>query len=124
MTPYRPALAAALFLSACAPALPEPVAQLDLVAPDDACSAAETLPDGTPTRFQTPCPPLLTVDLVASLQRALAARGLYDGPVNATMDAPTQEALRTYQATLGIWSPTLSMEAARKLGLLPWPAPA
>ncbi|EAQ04211.1 lipoprotein, putative [Pseudooceanicola batsensis HTCC2597] len=67
--------------------------------------------------FRTPCPPELTFDFVASLQRALAARGLYRGQVNGVMDRATRHAVRRYQAPLGLDSGILSLAGARKLGL-------
>lgn len=117
----RPALLAALFLSACTAREPETVSQLDLVAPDGACWKDERLPDGTPRRYQVPCPEVLTPEFIASVQRALAARELYQGPITGSQSEATDEAVRSYQATLGIWSSALSVEAARKLGLLPQP---
>jgi len=59
----------------------------------------------------------LTPDLVASLQRALTARGLYGGQINGMMDRATRHAVRGYQAPLGLDSGILSLAAARKLGL-------
>jgi peptidoglycan hydrolase-like protein with peptidoglycan-binding domain len=58
-------------------------------------------------------------DFAATLQRALAARGYYDGPVTGVIDAETTRAIRAYQAPLGIDSATLSLAAARRLGLAP-----
>ena len=69
--------------------------------------------------FESPCPPALTQDFVASLQRALKARGLYRGPIDGTMSPSTQQAVRAYQVPLGLASGTLSMAAARALGLAP-----
>lgn len=118
----RPALMAAVFLSACAPRAPETVTKLDLVAPEGACWKDERLPDGSPRRYQVPCPEVVTAEFIASVQRALAARNLYQGPISGQQNEATAEAVRTYQATLGIWSSALSVEAGRKLGLLPQPA--
>lgn len=67
--------------------------------------------------FRTPCPSELTFEFVASLQRALKARGLYRGQVNGMMDRATRHAVRGYQAPLGLDSGILSLAAARKLGL-------
>lgn len=99
---------------------------------------AEVLADGTVTRpaiyktetrqeivrerketwFETPCPPLLTPDFVASLQRALSVRKLYRGPVTGRVDARTRAAIRRYQKPQGLDSGILSLAAARKLGLV------
>jgi hypothetical protein len=68
--------------------------------------------------FRTPCPEQMTVAFVASLQRALKARGLYRAPVTGTIDAATTEALRRYQAERGLDSGTLALAAAREMGLL------
>lgn len=55
---------------------------------------------------------------IASLQRALAARGLYDGPVNGLYDQNTQKAVRAYQAPQGLDSGILSLVAAQQMGLV------
>lgn len=68
--------------------------------------------------FQTPCEDELTPDFVASVQRALAARGHYRGPVTGELDAATRRAIRDYQAPQGLDSSILSLSAARKLGLV------
>lgn len=77
--------------------------------------------------FQTACDGDLTPGAVESLQRALAVRGLYDGPVTGALDAPTRAAIRAFQAPRGLDSAVLSMAAARQLGLAaverPVPAP-
>ena len=67
--------------------------------------------------FKAPCPEDMTVDFLATLQRALKARGYYTLPVTGEMDDPTHEALRRYQADRGLDSPLLSLAAARDLGL-------
>ena len=67
--------------------------------------------------FEAPCPPAMTEEFVATLQRALTARGLYAGPIDGRMTAATRLAVRAYQEPLGLASGTLSMEAARALGL-------
>jgi len=67
--------------------------------------------------FETPCPDAMTPEYVSSLQRALAARGLYEGRITATLDAKTRAAVRRYQTDIGIDSASLSLRAARSLGL-------
>ncbi len=67
--------------------------------------------------FRAPCPEDVTVTFIASLQRALKARGLYLLPVTGVMDAATSEAVRRFQADRGLDSPTLSLAAARDLGI-------
>lgn len=67
--------------------------------------------------FRAPCPEELTLDFVGSLQRALKARGIYDGPLTGQIDPATSEAIRRFQAERGLDSPRLSLGAARELGL-------
>ena len=67
--------------------------------------------------FTAPCPEETNVNFVATLQRALKARGYYDLPVTGEMDAATTEAVRRYQADHGLDSPRLSLAAAQDLGL-------
>ena len=64
-----------------------------------------------------PCPGQRTVSFIASLQRALKARGLYIGAVTGVFDTATGEALRQFQAERGLDSAVLSLAAARALGL-------
>ena len=67
--------------------------------------------------FRAPCPADLTVAFIATLQRALKARGIYLQPVTGVFDAATAEAIRRFQATRGLDSPTLSLAAAKELGI-------
>lgn len=68
--------------------------------------------------FETLCESALTPDFVASLQRALAARDLYRGPITREMDARTRNAVRRYQKEQGLDSAILSVAAARQMGLV------
>lgn len=68
--------------------------------------------------FRAPCPEEMTVDFIATLQRALKARGLYLQPLTGAMDPPTKAAIRRFQAERGLDSPTLSLAAARELGIV------
>jgi len=70
------------------------------------------------TWFQILCDADLTPELIASVQRALAARDLYAGAVSGTMDARTRAAVRRYQSAGGLDSGILSLEAARQMGLV------
>ncbi|NKX43667.1 peptidoglycan-binding domain-containing protein [Roseicyclus persicicus] len=71
--------------------------------------------------FQVPCElQVADPDFIASLQRALAARGYYSGPVTGTMTRRTERAIRDFQAPQGLDSATLSLAAARQLGLSLW----
>lgn len=70
------------------------------------------------TWFEVPCAEDVTPDFVASVQRALAARGLFFGTVNGEMDAQTRAAVRRFQRPQGLDSGILSLAAARQLGLV------
>lgn len=73
------------------------------------------------TWFETPCADVLTPEFIASVQRALAARNLYTGQITARLDARTRIAIARYQAPLGLDSDTLSLDSARRLGLVATP---
>lgn len=68
--------------------------------------------------FETPCRPEWTPEFIASLQRALKARGVYRGPITGHMDSRTRKAIRKFQKPQGLDSQILSVAAARKLGLI------
>ena len=68
--------------------------------------------------FEALCDSQFTPEFVASLQRALAVRGLYAGPVTGSVDARTRNAIRSYQKAQGLDSAVLSLAAARQLGLV------
>lgn len=70
------------------------------------------------TWFRAPCEDARTPDFIASLQRALKVRGLYQGPVNGQMDARTRTAVRAFQAPRGLETGVLSLDSARALGLV------
>lgn len=76
------------------------------------------LRDRRAVHFRTPCPAEMTLEFVATLQRALKARGYYLAPVSGALDAPTRDAIRRFQEPLGLDSPVLSLAAARALGLV------
>ncbi len=67
--------------------------------------------------FQTPCETDMTPDFVASVQRALEARGAYGGPITGVIDPRTRAAIRRFQKPQGLDSGVLSLAAARQLGL-------
>jgi peptidoglycan hydrolase-like protein with peptidoglycan-binding domain len=60
----------------------------------------------------------MTPEFVASVQRALKVRALYRGPISGQMDSRTRAAIRAFQAPDGLDSGILSLDAARKLGLV------
>ena len=68
--------------------------------------------------FQTPCAADKVPDFTASLQRALKARGIYQGVITGKNDAATRNALQAYQTPRGLASATLSISAGRALGLV------
>lgn len=70
------------------------------------------------TWYEIICDADVTPEFIASVQRALEARGFYDGQITGEMDARTKNAIGRYQATEGLDSKTLSIAAARKLGLI------
>ncbi len=71
--------------------------------------------------FEIPCKEVLTPEFIASVQRALKARGAYDGSISGEMDPRTRRALRRFQAADGLNSSILSLQTARKLGLIAVP---
>lgn len=76
--------------------------------------------------FEVPCAEVMTPDFIASLQRALKARGLYRGVLTGVIDARTKRAIRTFQRPGGLNSEILTLDTARQLGLIAYgrdPAP-
>lgn len=73
--------------------------------------------------FETLCADALTSQFIASVQRALAVRGLYSGQINGRFDRATRRAISAYQRPQGLDSEILSLAAARKLGLVAVPRP-
>ena len=76
--------------------------------------------DRTETWFETPCAMEGNADYITNLQRALTARGLYNGPATGVMDRATARGIRAYQQPQGLDSGVLSLAAARQLGLSIW----
>ncbi|MBV2358235.1 peptidoglycan-binding protein [Thalassococcus sp. CAU 1522] len=68
--------------------------------------------------FEAPCPADMTQEFIASVQRALAARGYFGGNVTGLLDGPTTAAIRRYQSERGLQSGQLSLATARDLGLV------
>lgn len=68
--------------------------------------------------FRAPCPEDLTPEVVATLQRALEARGHYVGPASGSMSLATRRAIRGFQRPLGLDSGVLSLRAAQMLGVV------
>jgi len=113
------------------PAILETVTEQGVAAPPEIASDGTVLTPGayrtvTETRivqdrrdiwFETLCPDEMTPQFIASLQRALAARGLYTGDVTSEMSAETARAIRRFQEPEGLHSAVLSVAAAKRLGL-------
>jgi hypothetical protein len=78
----------------------------------------EILRERQESRFETVCPALMTRELIASLQRALKARGHFFGAVSGIMSDATNRAVESFQTTLGLPTPVLAAETARRLGLI------
>lgn len=76
------------------------------------------VPSEETVRFETICPPRYTEPFVLSLQRALAARGAYNGAINGQLDAETSRAIQLFQLTRGINSALLATATAQELGLI------
>ncbi|SMX37765.1 peptidoglycan-binding domain-containing protein [Octadecabacter ascidiaceicola] len=69
--------------------------------------------------FETPCASLMTPQFIASIQRALIARGYYRGGVNGTLDARTTTAIERFQAAQDdVHTGTLTLKTAQTLGLV------
>lgn len=83
---------------------------------------AEDMLDTDPQSFwfEALCPDALTPDLIASLQRALIARELLDGPADGQLTAATRAAVRAFQADDSVETSVLSLAAAKRLGLVPY----
>lgn len=68
-------------------------------------------------QFDALCEAELTPAFITDLQRALGARGFYNGPVSGDMNWRTRRAIRLYQLDQGIDSAILSRRTAEALGL-------
>lgn len=75
----------------------------------------------TEIRFETVCPQNYSAELVATLQRALKARGFYAGQISGTLDLQTGAAIQSFQRISGLDSPLLALETARQLGIVALP---
>lgn len=98
---------------------PAPPADVETTENAQSIAKPAIAPDGdVQIQFETPCPDVFTPDFIASLQRALAARGYFTSVISSKMDAPTRVAISAYQAETGLQSDALSLETARRLGLV------
>ena len=72
--------------------------------------------------FETPCNDVLTPQFVASVQRALLARGYFRGAITGTIDPRTTSAIERFQvAQNDVHTSTLTLRTARTLGLVALP---
>ncbi len=69
-------------------------------------------------RFETPCPETMKPEFIATLQRALLARGYYTAAITGRLDQATVASVRRYQSDNGMDSGHLSIETARELGIV------
>lgn len=72
----------------------------------------------TESRFEILCEETMTPEFIMTVQRALQVRTLYYGQINGQLDTVTRAAIRDYQKQQGLDSSILSVDAARKLGLI------
>ncbi|WP_299613829.1 peptidoglycan-binding domain-containing protein [uncultured Tateyamaria sp.] len=68
--------------------------------------------------YEIICDADITPDFVSSVQRALEARGFYQGPITGQLDMRTRAAISRFQQSEGGDGKALSIETARKLGLI------
>lgn len=64
------------------------------------------------------CEKDLTVVFIQSMQRALSARGYYNGNISGILDDRTGRAIRKVQKTQGINSPKITLDLAESYGLV------
>ncbi len=82
----------------------------------------EILRERREVEFETPCNSILTPPFIASVQRALIARGYYDGPISGQLDTKTSAAIERFQiAEDDVHTSTLTLKTARNLGLVAVP---
>ena len=64
------------------------------------------------------CTDSMTPAFLASLQRALSARGFHQGDITGQLDTPTKDAIALYQTEQNLPGYDLTVEAAQRLGLV------
>ncbi|WP_281984053.1 peptidoglycan-binding domain-containing protein [Thalassorhabdomicrobium marinisediminis] len=75
--------------------------------------------------FETPCRGVMTPEFIASVQRALLARGYYRGAINGEIDARTSDAIKRFQTDQDdVPTGVLTLRSARTLGLIALPRDA
>jgi len=72
--------------------------------------------------FETPCGHVVTPQFIASVQRALLARGYFSGQITGLYDARTRTAVSRFQADQNdVLTDQLTLRTARDLGLVAQP---
>ena len=75
--------------------------------------------------FETPCANVMTPQLIASVQRALIARGYYRGSITGVIDARTAAAIERFQTDEDdVHTNVMTLRTARTLGLVAQPRDA
>lgn len=81
------------------------------------------LRDRSEVEFETPCAELMTPQFVASVQRALSARGYYDGDITGAIGVATARAIERFQTDQGdVATDVLTLRSAQSLGLVAVPS--
>lgn len=69
--------------------------------------------------FETPYASVMTPEFIASVQRALLARGYYIGAITGQIDTRTSRAIERFQTDQNdVHTTTLTLRSARALGLV------
>ncbi|MBU2992875.1 peptidoglycan-binding domain-containing protein [Octadecabacter sp. 1_MG-2023] len=72
--------------------------------------------------FETPCGHVQTPEFIASVQRALVARGYYRGTITGAIDTRTVSAIERFQTDQNdVHTGVLTLKTARSLGLVALP---
>lgn len=72
--------------------------------------------------FETPCNSLMTPEFIASVQRALLARGYLRGQISGNLDRRTKAAIERFQIDQDdVHTNVLTLRTARTLGLVALP---
>ena len=101
------------FARSTTPAIIETVTEQVMVQPAPVRSEVE---------FETPCAAVMTPQFIASVQRALIARGYYNGAINGRVDGRTATAIERFQTAQGdVQTSTLTLQTARAIGLVAQP---
>ena len=75
--------------------------------------------------FETPYASVMTPEFIASVQRALLARGYYIGAITGQIDTRTSRAIERFQTDQNdVHTTTLTLRSARALGLVALPRDA